>query len=169
VADLFKHAGIRGHFHIAAVHMFPGKWRNVAVIVKRFRAALNRAGARRTPIWVTEMTWPAAKGRASVPPWADTPYYRNFVTTEKGAATRLGSAYRLLSGRSFRRATRLERVFWFSAATVYQGNVIWDYSGLLHQGNDGIATKPAYDAFRAEARRDQGCAKNVAGSCTQVR
>ena len=165
-AALLKHAGVRGYFHIAAVHMFPGKWRNVSVIVKRFRRALDRGGARGKPVWATEMTWPAAKGQAQVPPWADTPYYRNFVTTEKGSADRLAGAYRLLSDRRFRRANRVERVFWFSAATVYQGNSIWDYTGLLQLRPEGITTKPAYETFRTEARRDEGCVKGASGDCT---
>jgi len=165
LTDLYRHAGIRGYFDIAAVHMFPGKWRNVAVIVKRFRAALDRRGDRKKPIWVTEMTWPSAKGRATVPPWADTPYYRNFVTTEKGTAARLAGAYRLLAERRFRQANRLARVFWFSAASIFREDYIWNYSGLMEFDSGGVRTKPAYDAFRAGARRDQGCAKNAQGNC----
>lgn len=163
MAGLLKHGGVRGHFHIAAVHMFPGKYRNVKVIVRRFRAALDRGGARGRRIWVTEMTWPASKGRASVPPWADTPYYRSFITTEKGAASRLKGAYRLLADRRFRSANRLERVHWFSAVTTFRDDVIWNYTGLLELSN--MRETPAYAAFRTSARKHEGCVKTAAGRC----
>lgn len=166
VGNLLRHAGIRGYFHAAAVHMFPGKWRNVTVIVKRFRRALDRNGARGRPIWATEIAWPAAKGRAFVPDWANTPYYRNFITTEEGAAARLKGAYGLLSAPRFRRANRLERVFWFSAASTFQGGSIWEYVGLAQFDGQGVRTKPAYEAFRTEARRDEGCTKDASGRCT---
>jgi len=162
---LYRHAGIRGYFDVAAVHMFPGKWRNVGVIVERFRRAMDRRGGGRIPIWVTEMAWPAAKGRAQVPPWADTPYYRNFVTTEKGAAERLERAYALLGARRFRTKNRLQRVHWFTSLSPFSGNVIWDYSGLMKLEGDSIKPVAAYGAFQRSARKGQGCAKNAAGGC----
>jgi hypothetical protein len=163
LAALFRNGGIRGQFDIAAVHMFPGNWRNVSVIVDRFRKALNKGGAKRTPIWVTEMTWPASKGRATVPPWADTPYYRNFVTTEKGAASRLTAAYKLLANRSFRSRYRLERVNWYSGISTYREDYLWNYVGLLEFGN--LRQTPAYRAFQASARKHQGCTKDATGAC----
>lgn len=163
LATLYRRAGIRGYFDVAAVHMFPGRWQNVATIVKRFRSALDAHGGKRIPIWVTEMTWPASKGRATVPPWADSDYYRNFTTTEAGAAKRLGGAYDLLAGRSFRKRNRVERVFWFTAASTFRDDYIWNYSGLLELSN--LRQTPAYRAFRASARKHQGCVKNASGQC----
>jgi hypothetical protein len=163
LATLYRTGGVRGYFDVAAVHMFPGRWRNVGVIVKRFRSVLDANGDSRKPIWVTEMTWPAAEGRAGVPPWADTPYYRNFVTTEKGTANRLKGAYGLLGGRSFRRQNRLQRVHWFASATSFREDYIWNYSGLLEIAN--MRKTPAYDAYQASARKHQGCSKDAAGSC----
>jgi hypothetical protein len=163
LASLYRKGGIRGYFDVAAVHMFPGRWQNVSVIVKRFRRVLDDRRARRLPIWVTEMTWPAASGRASVPPWADSDYYRNFVTTESGTATRLKGAYGLLAGRSFRKRNRIERVHWFNGASTFRGDYIWNYSGLLELSN--MRQTPAYAAFRASARKHQGCSKDAAGRC----
>jgi hypothetical protein len=163
--DLYRHAGIRGSFDVAAVHMFPGKWRNVGTIVKRFRSVLDRRGGRKLPIWVTEMTWPAAKGKADVPPWANTPYYRNFVTTEKGSSSRLSSAFRLLGTRSFRTRNRLERVLWYSGVTSFSGNWIFDYSGLMGLSGSTLTNRPMYDAFRSAAVKAEGCEKTAAGRC----
>jgi hypothetical protein len=165
LATLYRDAGIRGHFDVAAVHMFPGDWRNVAVIVRRFRHVLDSHGGRHVPIWSTEVAWPAAKNRGDIPSWANTPYYRNFVTTDRGMASRLANAYALLSGRSFRAANRLERVFWFLATSSYQGSYMWDYSGLLQFDGSSLVQKPAYRAYRAAARRGEGCSKNAAGRC----
>lgn len=164
-AGLLKHGGVRGAFDIAAVHMFPGNWRNVTVIVKRFRQALDKGGARGRPIWVTEMTWPAAKGRTNPPPFADSPYYRNFITDEPGARDRLAGAYKRLSDPPFRRANRLERVFWFSASSKYAGGSIWDYVGLTEVRGGTIYLKPTYEGYQREARRDQGCTKDTSGRC----
>ena len=163
--DRLYRVGARGAFDVAAVHMFPGKWRNVSVIVKRLRSELDANGGRSLPIWVTEMTWPAAEGRAPTPEWAQSPYYKNFVTTEKGAASRLKGAYELLGGRSFRTRNRLERVHWFSAATSYSGNWIFDYSGLMGWNGSELSNKPQYTAFQASARSDEGCAKTNRGAC----
>lgn len=163
--QLHRGAGVRGWYDVAAVHMFPGKWRNVEVIVKRFRKELDGSGARKVPIWVTEMTWPAAEGRAPTPEWAQSSYYKNFVTTEKGAAARLKGAFKLLGARSFRTRNRVERVLWYSAATTYSGGWIFDYSGLMGFDGSNLTTKPSYDAFRASARAAQGCSKSAAGAC----
>lgn len=165
LAKLEKSAKIRGQFDVAAVHMFPGKYRNVTVIVRRFRQALDKGGNRKVPIWVTEMTWPAAKGRTEVPSWADTPYYRSFITTEKGAAARLKGAYGLLAKRSFRSAMRLQRVHWFTSLSPFSGNVIWDYSGLMRFDGGAISETPAYSAYRSMARQHEGCTKTAAGRC----
>lgn len=163
LASLYRTGGIRGYFDVAALHMFPGKWRNVGVIVKRFRNVLNANRDSRKPIWVTEMTWPAAEGRATVPSWADTPYYRSFVTTEKGTASRLKNAYKLLAGRSFRTQNRLQRVHWFNSASTFRDDYIWNYTGLLDLSN--MRETPMYEAFQSSARAHEGCAKAATGRC----
>lgn len=163
LATLYRSGAVRGYFDVAAAHMFPGKWRNVAVIVKRFRRVLDANRDSRKPIWVTEMAWPAAEGRAGVPPWADTPYYRDFVTTEKGAAKRLKAAYGLLAGRRFRTQNRLQRVHWFTSASTFRDDYIWNYAGLLELSN--LRQTPVYEAFQASARAHQGCAKAATGRC----
>jgi hypothetical protein len=163
LASLYRKGGIRGYFDVAAVHMFPGKWQNVATIVKRFRKVLDDRGAKKTPIWVTEMTWPAAKGRTTKPPWADSDYYRNFITTESDAAKRLSGAYGLLAGSSFRKSNRIDRVFWFTGASTYRDDYIWNYSGLLELSN--MRQTAAYRAYRASAQKHEGCAKDASGRC----
>lgn len=163
LADLYRHAGIRGYFHIAALHMFPGNWRNVRVIVERFRRALDQNGGRRIPIWATEMTWPSAEGRATVPSWANTSYYRNFVTTEKGTASRLKGAYGLLGAKSFRTRYKLERVLWYMAVSSFRDDYIWNYTGLLDLSN--LRETPAYKSYQAMARKHEGCSKDTTGRC----
>jgi hypothetical protein len=156
---------VRGYFDVAAVHMFPGKWRNVAVIIRRFREALDAIRASEVPIFVTEMAWPAAEGRAAVPEWANTSYYRSFITTERGAASRLKAAYTLLGARAFRTQHRLERVHWYTGFSTMSGNYLWDYAGLLKFNGSTISGTPVYQAYKASARRAEGCAKDAAGRC----
>jgi hypothetical protein len=54
-----------------------------------------------------------------------------------------------------RRSLRLDRIFWYTWATVDRGSPnSFDYSGLRTRRADGtLADKPVMTAFRAAARR----------------
>ena len=68
-------AGGRGAFDAVALHPYTGKPRNVVRLDRvRARARCAATATRRKPVWVTELSWPAAQGqdrradRASRPP-----------------------------------------------------------------------------------------------------
>ena len=81
-------AGGRGHFDAVALHPYTRKPRDVLRLVRYARREMRRANDGRTPVWLTELSWPAAKGKVPRP--------AGFETTDRGQAAKLGAALRLL-------------------------------------------------------------------------
>ena len=143
---LFAKGGAKLHFDVAAVHPFSGRPSNAVKIVRLNREALDRHGAKRKPIWLTELTWSSAKGHKKN-------LTKDWETTEAGQAVRLGEAYALFV--KARRALRLERIYWYTWVTVDRDSPnSFDYSGLRTLRPDGsVVDKPAAAAFRAVVKR----------------
>ena len=70
----------------------PGIPKNVVRTVKIVRREMARRGDGKMPIWITELSWPAAQGK--------TPQHGGFETTEKGQADRLKEGLPLLAERA---------------------------------------------------------------------
>ena len=153
-------AGIRGHFDVAAMNFFTTRPGLVMKGVRLFRAQLKRAGDRRKPVWLTETTWPASKGRVKKPLPA---WQRVWETTDAGAARRLSQFYRLAVGS--RRRFRLGRVYWYTWSSAFREADLFDYSGLVRWRQTGYEAQPALRAYARSARRDQGCRKSAVGTC----
>jgi hypothetical protein len=113
------------------------------------RHVLKRARDFRKPIWVTETTFPAAKGEVPTP---EKDWQRRWYTTKSGMASRLTDLYRL--GRVNARRLRLQRIYWYTWASSYNGrDDLFDYSGLVKVGDDGASTsQPALRAYRRASR-----------------
>jgi hypothetical protein len=139
LARLYK-AGARGSFDVAAVHVYTASVANALTIVKLARTVMRRHGDRRKPIWITEVSWPAARGRADPGPG-----FRSVVTTDEGMAARLGSLYRRAADK--RQALRLLRIYWYSWGTSYEGGDSFDYAGLGAYRDGVFTARPALDAF----------------------
>jgi Beta-galactosidase len=131
-------------FDAAGAHPFSGRPSNALKIVRLNRQVLDKYGHRRAPMWLTELTWSSAKGRKQ-------PLTKNWETTEQGQAQRLRDAYRLLL--RDRARLRLQRIFWYTWATVDNGSPnSFDYSGLRQAlPGGGFRDKPALAAFKAVA------------------
>lgn len=143
-------AGVRGHFDRAAVHPFSGRLANVLKILRLNREVMRRNRDGRVPIIVSELTWPAAKGK--------TKNTLGFETTPQGQAVRLRAAYRALLRE--RRALGLQSVMWYTWLSPDRGSPnSFDWSGLRRLGPLGTDTpinKPAYGSYCAIAKRVQG-------------
>lgn len=137
--------GPRLRFDAAGAHPFSGRPSNMLKIVRLNRQVLDQHGYRKVPLWLTELTWSSAKGKKQ-------PLTQNWETTEGGQAQRLREAYKLLLRN--RRALHLQRVYWYSWATVDNGSPnSFDYSGLLQWRPDGtFRRKPSFFAFRKVAK-----------------
>ena len=145
-------AGGKGAFDVVALHPYTGKPRNVVRLIELARRETRRAGEPRKQIWVSELSWPAATGRAHGPP--------GFTTTDRGQARRLTEAVRRLA--AARRRLRIGRVYWYTWLSEARGPSAFAYSGLRRLGPDGasVESAPALEAFSSAARRLQGCAKS---------
>jgi hypothetical protein len=143
-------AGARGSFDIVALHPYTGIPKNVIRIVKIVAREMARRGDARLPVWITELSWPAAQGK--------TPQHGGFETTERGQKERLAEGLPLLA--ADRRKLRIGRVYWYTWLSV-EGitDSAFDYSGLRRLRNGQLHDAPSLATFRRLARRLQGCAK----------
>jgi hypothetical protein len=150
-------AGGRGLFDVGAVHPFTSTPRLAVKIVRYNRIVMRKNGDGRKPIMVTELTWSSAKGKT-----------RNtfgWETTERGQAKRLTEAYRRMV--SARRSLGISRVYWYTWLTPDASSPnSFDWSGLRKLRHGTGVDKPALRAYRAVARRLEGCVKaTVATTC----
>ena len=153
---LYQHQ-VKKYFDIAALQIFPQTVKRSVKATELFRDAMRRRGDGRKPIYVTEVTWPASKGRTQ-----GVRYQRQ--ETPRGMATKLAQMYRAMALR--RRALRVGKVFWYTWASPYgRGGSIFDYSGLLRYDDGVFERQPAFGAYRRSARKHEGCEKTVTGVC----
>ncbi len=152
-------AGARGSFDVVALHPYTGRPENVVRLVKLARAEMRKRGDTTMPVWITELSWPAAVGKTKTT--------AGFETTDAGQAIRLRRGLELLA--RDRRQQRIGRVYWYTWLSA-EGSTAssFDYSGLrrLHAG--AIRSAPALAVFRTVARRLEGCAKR-AGDASRCR
>ncbi len=138
----------RGHFDAVAIHPFTGDASGSVEILRRVRAVMNRNGDRRSPIWVTEVSWPSGRGKAEA--------NQRWVTTEAGQARKVREVYRAFA--RARGSLRLQRAYWYSWVTTDAGSRnAFDYAGLRKADSDGrFVNKPALSAYRAVSRELTG-------------
>lgn len=146
-------AGGRRSFDIVALHPYTGKVENTVRVVKIVRRAMTRNKDSKLPIWVTELSWPASKGKAKQEGG-------DFATTDSGQAKRLRSALELMAGE--RKRLKIDRVYWYTWLST-EGITAsgFDYSGLRRVRGGTVIDAPALAVFRSAARRLQGCAKQA--------
>ena len=75
--------------------------------MKLFRTVMRRHHDAAKPIWLTEVSWPAARGRLDI-----SGGLLSVITTDAGMARRLTGLYR--EALRLRRTLRLQRVYWYS-------------------------------------------------------
>jgi hypothetical protein len=137
-------AGGRGAFDAVALHPYTGRPRDVVRLVRLARAVMRRSGDRRLPVWITELSWPAALGKVPGAP--------GFLTNNREQAQRLDQAVRRIE--DARRRLRIERVYWYTWLSHETGQSWFGWSGLRRLRPDGtIVSAPALKVFRAIARR----------------
>jgi hypothetical protein len=140
-------AGGRGTFDAVALHPYTGKPRNVLKLIEYARRVMRRYRDGRRPIWVTELSWPASRGKVK----SGT---AGFETTEAGQAARLRTGMRLLA--ASRRRQRIERVYWYTWLSSEQQGTAFNWSGLRRVRDGKVVSAPSLSAFRAVARELKG-------------
>ncbi len=142
-------AGGHGAFDAVALHPYTGKPVDVLRIVRYAREVMRDYGDRRLPVWITELSWPAAKGKVDHPV--------GFETTNKGQARKLDAVMtRLVAAR---REDRIARVIWYTWLSPERGPSAFDWSGLRRLRGSSVVSVPALGVFRGWARQLEGCAK----------
>jgi hypothetical protein len=153
---LYQHA-IKPYFDVAALQIFPQTVKRAVKATRFFRDAMKRRGDGRKPIYLTEITWPASKGKTQ-----GIKYQRQ--ETPRGMATKLTQMYRAMVLR--RRALGVGKVFWYTWSSPYgRGGSIFNYAGLQRYAEGRFTAQPALGAYQRSARRYQGCTKTVTGVC----
>ncbi|MBX5470207.1 MAG: hypothetical protein IRZ21_09955 [Thermoleophilaceae bacterium] len=158
--ELYRRGGIHGFFDVAALHPYTSTAERVLRAVALFRAVLRRHGDGRVPLWITELGWPASKGKVRSG--------NTLQTTPRGAAARLSRAYDLLARTRRRPAYGVSRAYWYTWASSYEGGIsIFDYTGLYRYAGGRSRATPQLVAYRRSARRHEGCVKSAAGACVR--
>jgi hypothetical protein len=143
--------GIRGHYDVAAINLFTSRPSLVLKGLRLTRRVLRRRGEPRKRMWLTEVTWPASKGRLETPHAA---WQRAWETTDRGMARRLVDFYSL--AKRYQRRLRLARVYWYTWASAYADSDRFDYAGLVRFGNGSAEPTLALSAFRRITHRARG-------------
>jgi hypothetical protein len=153
---LYQHH-IKPYFDVAALQIFPQTVKRSVKASALFRDALRARRDGRKPIYVTEISWPASKGRTQ-----GIKYQRQETPT--GMASKLGTMYSAMARN--RRRLRIGKVFWYTWSSAYgRGGSIFNYAGLQRFDSRGFSAQPALGAYRRAARRLEGCAKTATGVC----
>jgi hypothetical protein len=155
--ELLYQRGIKGYFDVAALQIFPQTIRRAVKATAFFRDAMKRRGDGRKPIYLTEITWPASKGRTE-----GIKFQRQ--ETPRGMATKLSQMYAAMAARRTRLG--VGKVLWYTWSSPYgRGGSIFNYAGLQRFDDGGFTAQPALGAYQRSARRFQGCTKTVTGVC----
>jgi hypothetical protein len=135
-------AGGRKAFDAVAIHPYTARPYRVPRYVLAARRVMRRFGDRRKQLWVTEMSWPAAKGRANDP--------IGIATDEQGQARRLRIGLTALA--RARRRLQIERVYWYTWLSEESSSSVFAWSGLRRLRDGEVVSAPALKAFRRTAR-----------------
>jgi hypothetical protein len=142
-------AGARGLFDAVALHPFTAQPRNVVRLIRLARRVMDEHGDGRLPVWITEMSWPAAKGKV--------PSTLKFRLTDADQARLLDRAMRRLA--AARTRLRIAHVYWYTWLSSERGPSEFDWSGLRRIRHGQRVSVPALRVFRRWARRLEGCRK----------
>ena len=158
---LYRHAQIRAHSDVIALNTYTRYVRNLVEILRRNREVMDKHGAHKVPIWVTEFGASASKGRFDA--GADD----NLQVTDSGLAKLVSRAYDKLVAE--RRKLGVARAYWYTWASSYdkRTRAIFDFTGLVRWRNPDMTPRKALKAYRSRARAYEGCKKDALGACAR--
>jgi polysaccharide biosynthesis protein PslG len=157
LAALYRRARIHGYFDVAALQAYPETVGRLVRATRMMRSVMRKRRDGRKQIYITEVSWPASKGRTR-----GVGFQRQ--ETSRGMARKVTSAFKTLNRQ--RRKLRLTRIYWYTWASRYgRHGSIFKYSGLQRYRGGAFTRQPALRAFQRAAVRLQGCAKDSFGAC----
>ena len=141
-------AGGKNLFDVVAIHPFTLQPKNVLLILHKVRAIMARFHDSRKPMYLTELTWPAAKGFQLTRTYG-------YEVNDAEQARKLGQVIPMLVAE--RRSLRLERVYWYTwiSAAPEPRNDPFSYSGLRQLENNGttVQSRPSLAVYARMAHR----------------
>jgi hypothetical protein len=147
--DQLDRQGLGRPFDEVATHVYTRRVPDALRVVEETRDVMQRHDDSR-PIRVTELAWPAAKGRLRDADGNKREFFA--ATTDKGMAKRLVAGVMRLA--NHRTRLRISGVDWFQWASSYKGTGdAFRYSGLRQARGKRLTDKPAMKAFRRVAKR----------------
>jgi Beta-galactosidase len=163
--SLYARGGVKGQFDVAALQTYTGTAAHLLLAVHLFRRVLARHGAAHIPLWLTEMGWPAARGRIRVPRYQST-----IATTDAGMARRLTAGYNVITANRRSPRALVSRAYWYTWSSPYArssdlGTGIFSFAGLERFNGQSFIRKPAFAAYVRSARAHEGCIKAASGRC----
>ena len=144
-------AGAHGLFDVVALHPYTRRAEDVLKLVRLARTVMRKHGDGALPIWITELSWPAAQGRKRAGRGI------GIEVSQAEQAALLAQALRLLA--RARKRERIERVLWYTWLSSGKGPNPFDWSGLRRETRRGVVSTPALKVFRVAARKLEGCRK----------
>ena len=142
--------GLGRPFDEIAVHVYTKDVPDALKVVQKTRTVARRHGDGARPIRVTELAWPAARGKLRDKHGHKREFFA--ATNDKGMAKRLVKGVRLLA--RHRKQLGIAGVDWFQWASSYKGtDDAFRYSGLRQRRSKRLVDKPAMKAFRTVARQ----------------
>jgi hypothetical protein len=148
VAKILKVRGASRLFDVAAAHPYTSRPAGVLIILRYFRKALDRGGARGRPILVDEFGWNSSLGQSSE--------HFGFETDEAHQATYVGLAIRELAGA--RQSLHIAGFDYFDWAGVeYKGAEEFNFAGLTHYVEGVFSAKPSLGVFRHDVLGLERC------------
>jgi polysaccharide biosynthesis protein PslG len=149
LASLYRRRA-RRLFDVVALHPYNASLKDALTAARLTRSVMRRYGDRRKPLWITELGWPAARGKLRV-----NAGLRRLTTTDGGMARRVKTSYAEFVSRRRSPSYGVSRLYWFTWASSYSRGEggIWNYAGLVWSGPAGFVPTPALRAYRSSARR----------------
>ena len=157
-------AGAGHYFDVLAVNAYTDATTptvaadNSIKLVQYVRNVMKHHGDAHKPIWVTELTWTAAKGK--VPPKD----YNGFDETEQGQAARMTDYYKALAKN---RSPGVQRAFWYQWASSYSFRdtvnelTPFAFAGLVKwRPGSPFSPLPILSTYRKVAAKLEGCRKS---------
>lgn len=150
LSQIYGIPGARGLFDVVAVHPYTRQPGGVITILDLVRRVMDGSGDRRKPLIADEMGWPSSAGTSATGEGSD------FATTESGQAHDVSALLPMLA-RNRARLKLLGFDYYTWAGEEQPGGTAFHYAGLFRFDQGKFVAKPAFYAFRQQARSLEQC------------
>jgi hypothetical protein len=150
--DALDASGLGRPFDATATHVYTSRASQAVRVMRETRKVMDAHGDAKRPAQVTELAWPASKGKLRDAKGRKRAFFAE--TDQNGMASRLTKGVLALAKQ--RTALGIGGVDWFQWISPYSGTAdAFSYSGL-RRAHRQINDTPAMSAFKNVARRLEG-------------